>query len=301
MTDFWGPLKTAILGFDWKDAIDILIVAVIMYAIIRLLARSRALRIAIGLGVILICAKLFQLLDLSTVTWLLSWIINASAILIVVLFQPEIRRALEKLGQGRIFKMSQTAVRDGEQIISELTRAITNMAKRRIGAILVFERKTGLAETIESGTELDSKISSELIENIFYPNTPLHDGAMIIKESRVVAAGCFLPLSENKHISSELGTRHRAALGISEVSDSYVLVVSEERGTISFAYDGVLRRNIDAKELRNILLALYIPTDEKEDNKKINKIDLSAETKEVNVSEIIEKTSSTGSKEDDGQ
>ncbi len=301
MTDFLGPLKTAIMGFDWKDAIDIIIVAIIMYAIIRLLARSRALRIAIGLGVILICAKLFQLLDLSTVSWLLSWIINASAILIVVLFQPEIRRALEKLGQGRIFKMSQTAVRDGEQIISELTRAITNMAKRRIGAILVFERKTGLAEIIESGTELDSKISSELIENIFYPNTPLHDGAMIIKESRVVAAGCFLPLSENKHISSELGTRHRAALGISEVSDSYVLVVSEERGTISFAYDGVLRRNIDAKELRNILMALYIPTDDKEDEKKINKVDLSAETKEINVSEIIEKSSSAGSKEDGKQ
>ncbi len=298
MTDFLGPLKTAIIGFDWKDAVDILIVAIIMYAVIKLLARSRALRIAIGLCVILICAKLFQLLDLSTVSWLLSWIINASAILIVVLFQPEIRRALEKLGQGRIFKMSQTAVRDGEQIISEFTRAITNMAKRRIGAILVFERKTGLAETIESGTELDSKISSELIENIFYPNTPLHDGAVIIKESRVVAAGCFLPLSENKHISSELGTRHRAALGISEVSDSYVLVVSEERGTISFAYDGVLRRNIDAKELRNILMALYIPTDDKEDEKKINKIDLSAETKEINVSEIVEKTSSQGSKED---
>ena len=133
------------------------------------------------------------------------------------------------------------------------------MSKQKVGAILVFERKTGLADVLESGTILDADISSELIENIFYPNTPLHDGAMILRRNKIVGAGCFLPLSDNKQIAQELGTRHRASLGVSEVSDAYVIVVSEERGIISFAYDGVLKRYIDAKALKQILSELYLP------------------------------------------
>ncbi len=298
MTDFIEPIRIALQGFNWRDALDIIIVTFIMYALIKLLARSRALRIAIGLGVILVCARIFELLNFTTVSWLLSWILNASAILIVVLFQPEIRRALEKLGQGRIFKMSQTNVRNGEYLIAEFSRAILNMAKHKVGAIIVFERKTGLAEVLESGTMLDAKVSSELVENIFYPNTPLHDGAVVVKGSRLVAAGCFLPLSENKHIASELGTRHRAALGVSEVSDAYVLVVSEERGTISFAYDGVLQRYIDAKELKKILSKLYLLSEDQQEKGKGKKVDLSAETKEINITDIMDRENAA-SREDE--
>ena len=144
-----------------------------------------------------------------------------------------------------------------------------SMSKQKVGAILVFERKTGLGDVMDSGTMLDADISSELIENIFYPNTPLHDGAMILRADRIVAAGCFLPLSDNKQVAQELGTRHRASLGVSEVSDAYVLVVSEEKGIISFAYDGVLRRYIDAKALKEILSELYLPETEEKGSKKL--------------------------------
>ena len=216
----------------------------------------------IGLGVILILARIFVAMGLQTATWLMNAVIPAGAIVIVILFQPEIRRALEALGRGKIFSFatkSQIEVQNAEHIIEEISRAVLNMSKQKVGAILVFERKTGLADVLDSGTMLDADISSELIENIFYPNTPLHDGAMILRDDRIIAAGCFLPLSDNKQVAQELGTRHRASLGISEVSDAYIVVVSEEKGIISFAYDGVLKRYIDAKALKEILEELYMP------------------------------------------
>jgi len=301
LTDFLEPIKNALANFEVRDIFDIIIVAFIIYGLVRLFTKTRAMRMVIGLGIILIFARIFELLNLAAVTWLLSWVLQASAVLVVVLFQPEIRRALEKLGQGSFLGGSQDSKKDGEMLIEKFSRAILSMAKRKIGAILVFERRTGLEEVLETGTLLDSEVSTELIENIFYPNTPLHDGAMVIRNGRIVAAGCFLPLSENKQIASELGTRHRAALGVSEVSDAYVLVVSEERGTISFAYDGTLQRHVDSKELKRILGELYLPS--KEDEKKKNKpVDLSARTKEISIAEIAEAgKASSDEKEEEGK
>ncbi len=240
--------------------VDIIIVAVLVYFLIKMVAHTRAFRMAIGLVAILIFARICQALNLQTLTWILSWLLQASAVLVVILFQPEIRRALEKIGRGRIFSFGrqQSEIADAEYLVGQISRAVLDMAKRKVGAIIVFERRTGLADVYESGTMLSAEISAELIENIFYPNTPLHDGAMIIGDGKIVAAGCFLPLSDNKQIASELGTRHRAALGVSEVSDAYVIVVSEETGSISFAYDGKLMRHLDAKALKATLEQLFM-------------------------------------------
>lgn len=287
MTDYLEPLKNALNSFGARDVIDIIIVALIIYALIKLFTKTRAIRMVIGLGIILVCARIFELLNLAAVTWLLSWMLQASAVLVVVLFQPEIRRALEKLGQGGFLGTHRDVIKNGEALIEEFLTAIVNMAQHKVGAILVFERKTGLEEVLETGTILDADVSAALIENIFYPNTPLHDGAMIIRSGRIIAAGCFLPLSQNMQISSELGTRHRAALGVSEVSDAYVIVVSEERGSISFAYDATLHKHIDTHELKRILSFLFLPENNQRGFKS-GRIDLSAQTKEISIAEIAD-------------
>ena len=272
LTGIFEAIGNALIAFSWRDVVDIIIVTVILYWLIKLLARTRAVRVLIGVGIILILSRVFVALNLQTASWLMNTMLSAGAVIIVILFQPEIRRALEALGRGKIFTFatkSQMEVKNAEHIIEEISRAMLSMSKQKVGAILVFERKTGLGDVMDSGTMLDADISSELIENIFYPNTPLDDGAMILRNDRIVAAGCFLPLSDNKQVAQELGTRHRASLGVSEVSDAYVLVVSEEKGIISFAYDGVLRRYIDAKALKEILSELYLPETEEKGSKKL--------------------------------
>jgi len=261
MADFFLPFTTGAIQFSWRDIVDIIIVAVIIYSLIRIMSGTRALQVLKGLGIIVILAIVFSILSLQTVTWMLSWLLNAAVVVLVILFQPEIRRALEKLGGGKFFGVIIAPREDADRIVEELMRAIINMSKRKVGALIVFERKTGLKDIIETGTFINAEITSELIENIFYPNTPLHDGAMIIKEGKIIAAGCFLPLSDNKQISSELGTRHRAALGVSEVSDSYTIVVSEETGVISYMFDGMLTRYLDIPTLRDILERIFIKTE----------------------------------------
>ncbi len=296
MTDFLEPIKNALKNFEFRDLVDIIIVAFILYMLIRLFTKTRAIRMVIGLGIILIFARIFDLLNLSAVSWLLSWVLQASAVLIVVLFQPEIRRALEKLGQGSFFTASREPAQNGERLIEEFSRAILNMAKHKVGAILVFERKTGLAEVLESGTRLDADVSSELIENIFYPNTPLHDGAMVVRDGRIIAAGCFLPLSRTSMCRPSWAPATARRWCVSEVSDAYVIVVAEERGTITFAYDGVLTRNIDAKALRGLLKELFMP---EQGGPRKGKVDLSAETKEINISKIAQAGKKDG--EEDGK
>lgn len=261
MTNFFLPFTSGAIQFSWRDVVDIIIVAAIIYSLMRITTGTRALQVLKGLGIILAIAFICSILNLPTVTWILSWLINAAAVLLVILFQPEIRRALEKLGGGKLFGVLVASREDSDRIVEELLHAIINMSKRKVGALIVFERKTGLNDIIETGTVIDAEIVSELIENIFYPNTPLHDGAIIIREGKIAAAGCFLPLSDNKQISSELGTRHRAALGVSEVSDSYTIVVSEETGVISHMYDGVITRYLDIAALRDILDRIFIKAD----------------------------------------
>lgn len=258
MAEFFLPFTTGAVQFGWRDVLDILIVAIIIYALIRITKGTRALQVLKGLGMILILAIVFAIFNFQTVSWILNWLVSASAIVLVILFQPEIRRALEKLGSSKIFGMSIGVTQGGEKIIAELMRAITDMAKHKVGALIVFQRKTGLTDIVETGIPIHADITSELVENIFYPNTPLHDGAMIISEGKILAAGCFLPLSSNKEISSELGTRHRAALGVSEVSDSYTIVVSEERGIISCMRDGSIVTDMDSGMLRSTLEDIFL-------------------------------------------
>jgi len=258
MFDIFLPFASGAIQFGWKDIVDIIIVAVIIYALIRITKGTRAFAVLKGLGVIIIAAVVFAIFNFQTVSWILSWLLSASAIVMVILFQQEIRRALEKLGSSKIFGMAFVNTERGEEIVRELTHAVTNLSLHKTGALIVIERKTGLLDIRETGINIEAKVTSQLVENIFYPNTPLHDGAMVITNGRISAAGCFLPLSSKRDISSELGTRHRAALGVSEVSDSYTIVVSEETGVISYAYDGELHRDMDSGTIRELLEDLFM-------------------------------------------
>ncbi|NLT98317.1 MAG: TIGR00159 family protein [Christensenellaceae bacterium] len=244
------------LYFTWKDIIDILLLAVVIYWLLKLTSKTRAMQVLKGLGIILVAAWVMDFLHLAGTAWILNYVLQIGALLIVIIFQPELRRALAKLGRGRI-DLTPPNVVNAQEVVENILKAVLNLSKKRVGALIVFERKTGLKEVIESGTRLSAVISAELLENLFFTNSPLHDGAVIIREDTMEAAGCFLPLSDNKQIGQELGTRHRAALGISEVSDSVTLVISEETGVISVAQDGTLIRYLDSKAIRDLLEELY--------------------------------------------
>lgn len=256
-------VKAITSGFSnlsFWDLADIGIITVLLYKLISLTKETRAYQVLKGIGMLFLASAASQLLGLTTLRWLLDSVITSGIVVIVILFQPELRRALEQLGRGRIFEgnLLSPITPESNMIVSELSRAILNMSKKRIGALIVMEQKTGLGDIIATGTRIDGLISCALLENIFEPNTPLHDGAVIIRDGRVVSAGCFLPLSDDIALSRDLGTRHRAALGISAVSDSVTVVISEETGIISFARDGKLVRYVDSKALRDLLDNLFL-------------------------------------------
>lgn len=246
--------------FTFVDAVDILIMALLVYRIIVWTKRTRAYQVVKGIAILVLCYTASTLLSLTTLSWLFGAILQSGIIVLVILFQPELRRFLEKIGRGRLFNHSIFArtTPESTEIVLGMHKAILNMAKRRVGALVVVEQRTGLGEIIATGTRIEAVISSALLENIFEPNTPLHDGAVIIREGEIAAAGCLLPLSEETDIARELGTRHRAALGVSTISDSVTLVVSEETGVISMARDGKLVRYIDSKGLKDILEDLFL-------------------------------------------
>ena len=249
---------------DWRNIVDIAILTVLIYHVIKLGIKTRANSLFKGIAVILVLAWVSNVLQISTLSWILQQIISMGLVVLVILFQPELRRALDQIGRSRltrqVFSASKRQHSDQmEEHVTELVRAITNMARKKIGALIVFERSTGLGDVIESGTRIDGEISDPLIENIFEPNTPLHDGAMIIRDERIVAAACILQLSENYTISRELGTRHRAAIGITESTDAISLIVSEETGIISMARDGKITRGLDAKSLTILLTEMFNP------------------------------------------
>jgi diadenylate cyclase len=254
-------ITSGLSQFRWiTDTLDILIIAILLYRLIVLTKETRAYQVIKGVGILFIAAILSDTLQLQTVSWLLNSIVASGIIVAVVLFQPELRRGLEHIGRGELFYKNLFADLQQEetQIVAELQQAMLNLSKRRVGALVVIEQKTGLGDIISTGTRIEGIISSPLIENIFEPNTPLHDGAVIIRNGRIVAAACFLPLSEDFSVSRDLGTRHRAALGVSSVSDSVTLIVSEETGVISFARDGKLVRYIDQKALKNLLESIFV-------------------------------------------
>lgn len=253
-TFFWNIFNRPQLN----DLLDILIVAVLIYQMIMLTRDTRASEVLKGFLLLVGASLLSSLLGLTALTWVLKQILSNGALVLVVLFQPEIRRVLEQLGRGAKMEHFQSDGEENQRIIREITQCLTSLSRRRVGALIVFERRTGLKDVMETGTRLDSTISAPLLENIFEPNTPLHDGAVIIRGTRIVSAACMLTtLSESNAITRDLGTRHRAAIGISETTDALVLIVSEETGVISMARDGKLTRHLDAKAIGEILSTMY--------------------------------------------
>jgi len=240
-----------------RTIIDISIVSYLVYAAILLLRETRAWQLIKGILVIIVVAKLSDYIGLKTIAFMLNHAVQYIAIALVVLFQPELRRMLEQIGRNRFkaffnFEEEDNTIKD-TAMIEEIVKAVSKMSQLNIGAIIVVERETKIGEIITSGIQIDSNVTSELIANIFTPNTPLHDGAMIIRNRRIKAAGCFLPLTDNGNLSKGLGTRHRAAIGVSEVSDSVAVIVSEETGTISIALAGGLTRDLTPDMLRKSL------------------------------------------------
>ncbi|HHI97804.1 MAG TPA: TIGR00159 family protein [Thermodesulfatator atlanticus] len=234
----------------WQDILDILIVAYLFYRILLLIRGTRAVQMAAGLAVLILMYFVAGQLQLLTLHWLLGTFLSSIFLVVIIVFQDDIRRALIQMGKTPFIK----ARTEYSQIIEEIVKAVTALAEKKIGALIVIERGTGLREFIESGVPIEAKVTRDLLISIFQKESPLHDGAVIIREGRVAVAGAILPLSTNPKISSRLGTRHRAAIGISEVSDAVAIVVSEERGTISVALGGKITRDIEPSALRRLLL-----------------------------------------------
>jgi diadenylate cyclase len=233
-----------------KEFVDITIVSYIIYKLILLIRGTRAVQLLKGIVVLIAVWAVSYIFELLTLQWLMNQMFTWGVVAIFIIFQPELRRALEQVGRGKIFMISSTEEDHAvNERISQVITALHLLSARKIGTLLVFERETGLSEYIESGIKLESQISTELIVNLFIPNTPLHDGAVIIRGGQIMAAGCYLPLSENPFISKELGTRHRAAIGMSEASDAIIVIVSEETGQISLAIHGQMVRDVKEESL----------------------------------------------------
>jgi len=246
------------LNLTWRDAVDIAIVALIIYYILALIRGTRAMQISIGLMLLGSTTFVARAFDLPALEAISRQILFYLPFAIIVLFQQEIRRALTRFGRNPLWgiaKQQKVAAAFGDIVL-----AATTLSSRRIGALIVIERLQGLRNYIENGIALDSIVSYDLLINIFTPDTPLHDGAVIVQDDRIAAAACFLPLTPNPELSKEFGTRHRAALGITEETDAVAVVVSEETGIISVAFDGELIRDLDGKSLRNVLYQ-YLITD----------------------------------------
>ena len=264
--DFFKDFTAMLPTIKIMDIIDILVVACIIYAIITTIQTTGAARIAKSIVIILALTVVTQLLNMYLLNYLLDKILEIGLIALVIMFQPELRRILEKLG-GKSFReliSMKEEQREIDRVIAQIVSACEIMSKERTGVLIVFERTTSLMDYQKSGTVIDAQVSSELLRNIFFTKAALHDGAVIIRNERIAAAGCVLPLTQNRNISSDLGTRHRAAIGMSEVSDAVVVIVSEETGTISVAVSGMLKRHLAPQTLEKLLLNELAPkTEEK--------------------------------------
>ena len=247
-------------GFGITDIIDILIVAFVIYKLMGLIKQTRAQQLMKGVIVLVAAAFFSGLFNLHTLNWILKGAVTLGAVAILVVFQPELRRALEYMVRSKFVKapLKQMDKEKGKQITSHIVRAVENFSKDRVGALIVFEKETILSDIMESGTIVDAEISEQLLGNIFYEGSPLHDGAVIIRDGRLYAAGCVLPLTRSNTISKELGKRHRAGIGITENSDALTIIVSEETGIISMASEGQLSRFLDIKTVEKTLLNMYL-------------------------------------------
>ncbi|MBW2243369.1 MAG: TIGR00159 family protein [Deltaproteobacteria bacterium] len=252
VTELWSFLSA---NFDpVRDTLDILVVSLGIYWLLLLLKGTRAIQILLGLLALLALRLVSDLFDLVTLSWILENFLASAVLIIIVLFQADIRRVLARVGRGVFPRMSE---RQESQILEEVVRAGQSLAEKRVGALIVLERDSGLEDLVEAGTPIDGVVSKELLTSIFLPYSPIHDGAVIITEGRISHAGCILPLTLSADLPEGLGTRHRAAVGITEETDAVVIVVSEETGGISVVVGGTLTRNLDAPQLRVVLRDLF--------------------------------------------
>ncbi|HWP95981.1 MAG TPA: diadenylate cyclase CdaA [Syntrophomonadaceae bacterium] len=250
-------ILSGIFASPWdivRSLVDIVIVAYLFYRILGLIKGTRAEQLLKGLVILLVFSILATYFNLTMVNWLMEKLWIVFAVTIPIVFQPELRRFLEQLGRGSFFRGSlYNVLQEHEQMLQELGDAVTLLSRSRIGALIIFTRETGINEYLESGTSVDALVSAGLLVNIFVPDTPLHDGATVISQGRIDRAACFLPLSDNPRLDRDLGTRHRAGIGITEVSDALAVIVSEETGGISLAHDGQIQRNLSPEDLRKLL------------------------------------------------
>lgn len=273
---FWVQFASSVKAIGFTDVIDMLFVAYLIYKLAHLMKETRAAQLVKGLVVYIAAFLIAMVAEMKTVQFIMKYLLDNALIVLVVIFQPELRRALEQVGRSKLpiglfssHAISEEAVKQQWQTaISSICEAASSLSRTQTGALMVIEQQTKLGDIIKTGTIIDSDPSMELIGNVFFPNSPLHDGAMIIRAGRLYAAGCFLPLSTNYEISKQLGTRHRAALGMSENSDAIIIVVSEETGFISIARNGTLEINLSIDRLRKTLEESILKEDKDEKGEK---------------------------------
>ena len=280
--EVFEQFKRAIFSFNRiSDVLDVLLVAFVIYSAIKLIRETRAVQLAKGVFLFAIIYLVVSLLDMQASKYIMSFVFTNLIIILIIIFAPEIRHALESMGRSSVTSLNFLNFKNRDDLVKQeaiensiqcICKACADMSDKQIGALIVFEKETMLGEIAKTGTYLDAKVTTELIGNIFYPKAPMHDGATIVKDGRVVAAGCILPLTTRNDVSSELGTRHRSAIGMSENSDAIVAVVSEETGAISVAEKGTLKRNISDGDLREILMKNFIKDYGKTSKSKKKKI-----------------------------
>ncbi|OJG31158.1 hypothetical protein RU99_GL002965 [Enterococcus casseliflavus] len=248
--------------FSWSflvNVLDVIVVWYLVYKLIQLVRGTKAIQLFKGVGLFIVLRFLAGIVGLKTLSWLMDQVITYGVIAAIVIFQPEIRRGLEHLGRSSFFKTSKNEKRRDEVLVQALDKAVQYMAKRKIGALITIERTTGLEEYIETGIPLDADVTGELLINIFIPNTPLHDGAVILRDDKIAVASAYLPLSESPLIPKEFGTRHRAAVGISEVSDALTIIVSEETGDVSITLNNRMLTELSRQEYLDVLNRELVP------------------------------------------
>ncbi len=249
----------------WQDILDILLIAIILYRLLLIIKGTKAVRILIGLIVLLVAFLFSGYIGLYTMDWLIQSLWAQIVLAIVILFQPEIRRALAQMGEARFFPSFTSA--EELKSLEEIVKASVALSNRKIGALIVIERNTSLKDFIEIGSPLDARVSRELILSIFHPTSPIHDGALVIRGNRIVAAGCFLPLTLSAALSKAYGTRHRAGIGLSEETDAIVIIISEETGIIATAVGGKLEQNVDMGALRDFLADVFTASKKRKNEK----------------------------------
>ncbi|HLN87722.1 MAG TPA: diadenylate cyclase CdaA [Candidatus Limnocylindrales bacterium] len=237
----------------WQDLLDIGIIAFLVYRALHIVRGSRAMQMIIGLAVILVAYVSSRALELFTLNWILDNFLASIILVIIVIFQSDIRRALTQVGSAPLFTQTERMVQRREDIIEEVAQAAVAMASKHVGGLIVFQREVGLSEYMEIGTRLDARVSRELLESVFLPHSPIHDGALVIQNGRVSAVRCLLPLSTNPHLKQSWGTRHRAALGVTEETDAVAVVISEQEGAVTLVVAGNVTENLDGARLRRAL------------------------------------------------